>query len=161
MSLFRWLKRHGETVVPNCPNCKKRIRDGEANYCPYCGKLLLTEIPPLPTSATRKLPPIAVGLTTTAVFVLVVYAGLGLQTFTLGYFSIGGETGYDISIQLHLASGFSNLRLAGSSLRRDRQCCSVEKKKHRPRRARNRISVYLGLRDFHISRLSPGVLDEQ
>ncbi|MCJ7767310.1 zinc ribbon domain-containing protein [Candidatus Bathyarchaeota archaeon] len=94
MSLCRWLRRHGETVVLNCPNCKKRVRDEEANYCPYCGKLLLTEIPPPPTSARRKLPPIAAGLTTTAAFVLVVYAGLALQTFTLSYFSIGGETGY-------------------------------------------------------------------
>lgn len=82
-------------MVLCCPNCKKRIRDEEANYCPYCGKLLLTETPPPPPPSIRgKLPPIAAGLTTTAAFALVVYAGLAFQTFTLSYFSIGGETGY-------------------------------------------------------------------
>jgi hypothetical protein len=82
-------------VVLCCPNCKKRIRDEEANYCPYCGKLLLTETPPPPPPSIRgKLPLIAAGLTTTAAFVLVVYAGLAFQTFAQSYFSIGGETGY-------------------------------------------------------------------
>ena len=42
-TVYAFLRRCGEDTVRVCAVCNKTIRDGEAVFCPYCGKKILTE----------------------------------------------------------------------------------------------------------------------